>query len=252
MAASDKTMQDTGRWTFGREGAAIEMAVADRPPTLRSPIGIARAAIALVKGLFITLGYFVRPSTVVTQQYPENRETLRMFDRYRASLVLIHEDDGYMRCTGCKVCQTACPNGSIIIRERKGEVSGKKELEQFIWRLDTCTFCNLCVQACPHFAIEFTGDFESSVYDRRLLVYGINDYSGAYSKLMQKEEDPERRARMASPLGRYEGPIPLSGHAMSGIPALGEPKPEPKPEEPAPESDDSAAKHASEDEKHAG
>lgn len=223
MTASDKTIADAGRWTFGREDAVIETAVADRPPTLRSPRGVARAAIALVKGLFITLWYFVRPSTVVTQQYPENREELKMFDRYRASLVLIHEDDGYMRCTGCKVCQVACPNGSIIIHDQKGEVSGKKELEQFIWRLDTCTFCNLCVQACPHFAIEFSGDFESSVYDRRLLAYGINDYSGAFAKLMAKEEDPERRAKMTRPLGRYEGPLPLAGHAMSGLPALGDP-----------------------------
>jgi formate hydrogenlyase subunit 6/NADH:ubiquinone oxidoreductase subunit I len=142
-----------------------------------------------------------------------------------------------MRCTGCKVCQVACPNGSIIIKDQKGEVSKKKELQQFIWRLDTCTFCNLCVQACPHFAIEFTGDFESSVYDRRLLAYGLNDYAGAYAKLMAKVEDPEEREKMTSPLGRYEGPLPLAGHAMSGLRALGEvPKPEPEPEKEAPDA----------------
>lgn len=212
----------TTRKLAGPDSLEVEVAVAPRPPRLYTPMGILRAIVNLVKGLFITLWYFIRPSTVVTQQYPENRDTLEMFDRYRAQLRFIVEEDGYHRCTACEICETACPNGSIIIHKKKGEVTKKDEIEEYIWRFDTCTFCNACVAACPHKAIEFTGKFESAVYDRRLLVYNLNAYAGPHSKLVKKV-DEEQRDGLKRSVGRYSGPIPLSGTELPGIPALENP-----------------------------
>lgn len=180
---------------------------------------------SLLKGMKITLGYLLRPSTVVTQQYPENRETLKMFDRFRGQLQLTYDDEvGYMRCNGCNFCELACPNGSIILKDRRNPVNEKLELDRFIWRLDCCTFCNACVQVCPHDALDWSGDFEAAVYDRRLLVYTLNSYAGppamAIKRAIRKEERVEELKATVDPRRRYEGKLPLTGVALPGVPAL--------------------------------
>jgi NADH-quinone oxidoreductase subunit I len=175
---------------------------------------------SLLTGMGITLRYVTHPSTIVTRQYPENRETLTLAARYRARLLFIHEEEGWHRCTGCRICEKACPNTSILIETQKGQASAKTEIVRYTWRLDTCTFCNACVQACPHEAIEFDGAFESSVYDRRLLVYNLNTYAGPHAALAAKIEDPETRTASRVPVGRYEGPLPMAGTPLDGLPAL--------------------------------
>ncbi|MCB1045937.1 MAG: 4Fe-4S binding protein [Calditrichaeota bacterium] len=201
-------------------GQSVSVIRAPRP----IPQGLAGRTVnglgSLLTGMRITFRYFRKPSTVVTRQYPENRDTLKMPERYRARLIFLYEEDGLHRCTGCRICEKACPNTSIIIATQKGEASKKPEIERYTWRLDTCTFCNACVQACPHDAIIFDGKFESSVFDRRLLVYNLNTYAGPHSALAAKIEDPEARAASMVPVGRYEGALPLSGTAMDGLPAL--------------------------------
>jgi len=197
-------------------------------PVMRSPRPEAQGLLkktfnglgSLLTGMRITFRYVSHPSTGVTRQYPENRATLKMTPRYRARLLFLYEADGWHRCTGCKICEKACPNTSIIITTQKGEASTKTEIERYTWRLDTCTFCNACVQACPHDAITFDGAFENSVYDRRLLVYNLNTYAGPHAALAEKIEDPEARAASRVPVGRYEGPLPLEGTPMDGLPAL--------------------------------
>jgi NADH-quinone oxidoreductase subunit I len=175
----------------------------------------------IVRGLLTTLSYFRRPSTVVTQQYPENRETLEMFERYRGRLSLIHNEDGQHGCTGCQICERLCPNGSIIVtKDKKNEATGKPSLDQFIWRQDTCTFCNICVLVCPFDTLEMTGDFESSVFDRRLLVFNLNEYAGPTANQLEKLGDEELANAQMKPMKKYQGPVPMCGGEMDGIPKL--------------------------------
>ena len=175
----------------------------------------------IVRGLLTTLSYFRRPSTVVTQQYPENRETLKMFERYRGRLSLINNEDGHHGCTGCQICERLCPNGSIIVtKDKKNEATGKPSLDQFIWRQDTCTFCNICVLVCPFDTLEMTGDFESSVYDRRLLVFNLNEYAGPTANQLEKLDDEELAKSQMKPMEKYHGPVPMCGGEMDGIPKL--------------------------------
>ena len=182
------------------------------------PASVPSALAGLVKGMLLTLGYLLRPSKVVTRQYPENRKTLKFPQRYRAMLRLIYEENGYHRCTACRICEKACPNSSIKILSRKGEITGKNEIDRYIWRLDSCVFCNACVQSCPFNALEMGHEFENAVYDRRLLIFTLNRYAGP--SVLRKVETIEARSKMMEPRDRYGGPVPLNGTAMPVVQPL--------------------------------
>ena len=201
-------------------GKTYSVVSAPRPGKAGTLRLVQRGLTSLFTGLRTTIGYFLQPKTRVTQQYPENRATLKMHDRYRASLEFL-SDDGFHRCTGCRICERECPNGSIIIDASKGLVTKKWEVDRYVWRLDTCTFCNICVQVCPFEAIDFTGKFESAVYDRRLLVFNLNEYAGPHASLAAKMvPDAAEREKLKRPCDAYTGELPLNGAEWAGIPAL--------------------------------
>lgn len=133
--------------------------------------------ISLLKGMGVTISYFISPQKVVTQQYPENRETLQMMERFRGHLSMPRDDKGDHHCTGCGICEKACPNGTISVLATK-DISGRKVLGQYIYRLSQCTLCNLCVESCPYGAIAMGKDFELAVYDREKLTYILNKSQG--------------------------------------------------------------------------
>jgi NADH-quinone oxidoreductase subunit I len=189
-------------------------------PSLDGPATIPAAMGGLAKGMRLTLGYFLRPSKIVTRQYPENRATLKFPPRYRATLKLIYDDQGYHRCTACGLCAKACPNGSIKVLARKGPVTGKNELDHYIWRMDSCTVCNACVQVCPFGALEMGQSFENAVYDRRLLIFSLNRYAGPPAGVLAAQTDNAVRRQMMEPRGRYDGPVPLNGTPMPVVKPL--------------------------------
>lgn len=206
-------MSDTGTTQNGVAGAGATgtiLSPAARPHGF--VVGVLAGLLSLVKGMAVTLKYFLRPWTVVTRQYPENRATLKMYERFRSQLVMIHDQDGCHSCTACGICQTACPNASINVVTAK-DAAGKRFLKNYIWRLDACTFCNACVQACPFGAITMNGSFENAVYDRRLLAYSLNRYSGPPANALKKIADPAERKKMMEPCSPYSGCV-LPGDAV--------------------------------------
>ena len=77
-----------------------------------------------IKGLFHGLGTLLTGMKVtgqefftkkVTEQYPENRATLEMFDRFCGELTMPHDAGGKNKCIACGLCQSACPNETIRI-----------------------------------------------------------------------------------------------------------------------------------------
>jgi len=146
---------------------------------------------SLLTGMSITGKYFLNfRKGSITQQYPENRETLKMFERFRGEVIMSHDENNEHRCTGCQACEIACPNGTIeIIWDRQlDEETGKKKkmIDKHIYHLGMCTMCGLCIEACPTDAIKWGQNFENSVYDRKYLDRVLNKPG---SKLMKGVEE---------------------------------------------------------------
>jgi len=131
----------------------------------------------LLTGMKVTAKYFFTPWKHVTQQYPENRQTLKIADRFRGEVIMPHNENNEHKCTGCGICEINCPNGSIeIITKTLVSEDGKKKraIDQHIYHLGMCTFCNLCVKACPTGAIVMGQKFEHAVWDRSKLTKVLN------------------------------------------------------------------------------
>ena len=139
--------------------------------------GIVKGMKSLMTGMKVT-GYYISHSRkeIITQQYPENRETLKMFERFRGEVILPHDDNNEHRCTGCTACELACPNGSIEIITDRVEIDGRKKkiIDKFVYHLQMCTMCNLCILSCPTDAIKMGQNFEHAVYDRSELTKVLN------------------------------------------------------------------------------
>ena len=82
---------------------------------------------SLLTGMTVTGRYFFSPWEIVTQQYPENRKTLKMFDRFKGEVIMPHNENNQHRCTGCGICETNCPNGSIEMISDTDRHAGRKK-----------------------------------------------------------------------------------------------------------------------------
>ncbi|MCC8070815.1 MAG: NADH-quinone oxidoreductase subunit I [Bacteroidales bacterium] len=148
---------------------------------------------SLVKGMQVTGKEFITPK--ITEKYPENRDVVKVPDRFRAILTLKYDDEGRHKCIACGICERNCPNGTIKLTTKMVDTpDGKKKrkLDKYVYDLGSCTFCQLCVSSCPQDALEFSNDFEQAVFTRDKLVKTLN-------YLPEKEEpapSPEELARL--------------------------------------------------------
>ncbi len=134
-------------------------------------------AFGLFKGMNVTMRYFRKPSRIVTREYPENRGTLKMSERFRGQVVMPHDEKNEHTCTACTLCEKACPNGSISILTTKN-LASKRVLGAFVYRLSSCTLCNLCIEACPFDAIRMGHGFEMATFTRDPLDLILNKTEG--------------------------------------------------------------------------
>lgn len=139
--------------------------------------GILNGINSLLLGMAVTIREFFTKK--VTEQYPENRATLKVSDRFRGELIMPHDENNEHACTACGICQTSCPNGTIQVIPKMlepAEEGGKpkKVLDKHLYDLGQCTFCNLCVINCPSDAIIFENTFEHSLFTRDKLKKQLN------------------------------------------------------------------------------
>ncbi|MCC8038175.1 MAG: NADH-quinone oxidoreductase subunit I [Bacteroidales bacterium] len=158
---------------------------------------------SLVQGMEVTGKEFVTPK--ITERYPENRETHKIPERFRAELHFNYDDQGRHKCIACGICERACPNGTITVQTKMVETPDgkkKKKLDKYIYDLGSCTFCQLCVTNCPTGAIGFDNDFEQAVYTRSKLVKQLN--------YLPEKEEPAPAPKPAAPKPAATSPAPTS------------------------------------------
>ena len=56
---------------------------------------------SLATGMKRTMYYFTHHKEIITEQYPDNRETLVLADRFKGEVVMIHDENNEHACTGC-------------------------------------------------------------------------------------------------------------------------------------------------------
>lgn len=141
-------------------------------------IDIYSAVKSLLIGMRRTGYYFTHHKEIITQQYPDNKETLNLPERFKGEVVMPHDENNEHRCTGCQACELACPNGTIKVifkNEVNEEGKKKKAIDKLVYHLELCTMCNLCIVACPSDAIKMAQTFEHSVFDRSKLTKILNN-----------------------------------------------------------------------------
>lgn len=125
---------------------------------------------SLLTGMKVTLREFFTKKT--TECYPENRATLKMYDRFRGTLELVRDEKGDHCCVACGICEMNCPNGTLrvesdVVTDEEGKK--RKVLRRYGYDLGSCMFCQLCVVSCPHGALRFGTTFEHAVFRREKL-----------------------------------------------------------------------------------
>ncbi|MFT4221550.1 MAG: 4Fe-4S binding protein [Dysgonomonas sp.] len=156
---------------------------------------------SLLTGMRVTWGELWTKK--ITEQYPENRATLIIPERFRGELTMPHDDNNEHACTACGICQMNCPNGTIQVISKTIETEdGKKKkiLDRYIYDLGMCTFCNLCVITCPSDAIKFANTFENSLFTRGKLIEQLNREG---SKLREKKKETP----VSKPVPKVEKPV---------------------------------------------
>ncbi len=108
---------------------------------------IYRAVSSLLKGMKLTGYYFLHRKEIITQEYPENRDTLILAERFRGEVVMPHDARNEHRCTGCTACELACPNGTIkIITKFDVNAEGKKRKPCILlFTISNYVRCAICV-----------------------------------------------------------------------------------------------------------
>lgn len=112
-----------------------------------------------------------------TERYPENRATLKMFDRFRGELAMPHNEHNEHNCVACGICEMNCPNDTIRVESEMvttEEGKKKKVLVRYLYDHGSCLYCQLCIRSCPHQAIEFIPTFEHAVFTRKKLILQLN------------------------------------------------------------------------------
>jgi NADH-quinone oxidoreductase subunit I len=110
--------------------------------------------VGLVKGLKTTLrAFFSKPVTLV---YPYRKIEIADRGQGLIRIRMTQLDPPVYKCTGCRICETNCPQHCITVVKKEGE----KQPETYIVNYGLCMFCRICIDVCPFNALQQTQEHE--------------------------------------------------------------------------------------------
>ncbi len=126
---------------------------------------------AIISGLLLTMNHFFSNlfggRKIVTINYPEVKRDVS--PRWRGRHRLTRNDNGFIKCVACYMCETVCPANCIYIEA--AETVNDKSVEKYprVFDIDElrCVFCGLCVEACPEDAIRMDSGIISMAFTQR-------------------------------------------------------------------------------------
>lgn len=113
--------------------------------------GLIHGISTLATGMKTSIKVYFRKK--VTEQYPENRKELKMFDRFRGTLAMPHNENNEHRCVACGLCQIACPNDTITVTS---ETMRLKTARRKSWQNMNMTSELVCSANCVSTLVRMT------------------------------------------------------------------------------------------------
>ncbi len=138
----------------------------------------------------------VRDKFVV--QYPEQTRVVRT-ETYRGVHRLNRDPQGRVACTGCFMCETACPAHCIHIEAAESPWPDREKYP-VKFEIDElrCIYCGMCEEACPVDAIELTPEYHLVGTSRAEMVFDKE-------KLLSVHDETVRsKPRKNPPITGYE------------------------------------------------
>ena len=93
---------------------------------------------SLAIGMKRTGYYFTHHKEIITMQYPENKATLHLSERFRGEVVMPHDEHNEHRCTGCQACEigtidsTRCRSSPVRLVHRFRLVEASQGVAQVV------------------------------------------------------------------------------------------------------------------------
>jgi NADH-quinone oxidoreductase subunit I len=127
----------------------------------------------LIGGLKITTKHMLNMSkrNEFVVQYPEQTRVSRT-ENYRGVHRLNRDEQGRVACTGCFMCETACPAHCIHIEADEAPWPDREKYP-IKFEIDElrCIYCGMCEEACPVDAIELTTEYHMVGKTRAEMVF---------------------------------------------------------------------------------
>lgn len=144
--------------------------------------------IAIKNGMEMIVKHAFRPA--ITVQYPEVKDEFNA--RLRGHIALTSNEDGSSKCIDCKSCVRVCPCGDLIKIESHKDAEGKVIIDKFQIDLGRCIVCGNCVDICPKSALIMSNDYELAKYDKKDLIFEIEDLKLSYEQTQNLLKELEK------------------------------------------------------------